>query len=163
MYLRDMIKMKYLQETLLCLYILQFVCLLIVIDEKIVKSCPLKLTHSLFVWLLRENLLTGTFFGYHVLLTGTVPLGINQIQDIEMYLSTYSSGLFPKQSWKRCVLYIQANLLKVELRASLPISHKIIFHIRLLPWLVSILLISCIYGTYCTVYTVQCKICTVNS
>ena len=130
-------------------------------EENIVKSCPLKLV-CIFVCLLRENLVIGNFSVNYLSLTGTVRLRINQIQDIEMYLSTYSSGLFPKQSWKRCVLYIQANLLKVELRASLPISHKIIFHIRLLPWLVSILLISCIYGRYCTVYTVQCNACTAN-
>ena len=47
-------------------------------DEKIAKNCPLKQVFSLLVCLLRENLLTGTFSVNHVLLTGTVPPGINQ-------------------------------------------------------------------------------------
>ena len=37
------------------------------------------------------------------------------------------------------------------------------FHIGPLPWLVSGLLSSCLFGTYCTVYTVQCNVCTDNS
>ena len=54
---------------------------------------------------------------------------------------------------------MEANSLKEELRTSLLLSHKIIFHIGPLLWLASGLLSSCIYGTYCTVYTVQGNVC----
>ena len=66
------------------------------IDELFVKICPLKLVCHLFVCLLREKLLTGTFSVNHALLSGTVPLGIYQRQEIEMYLSTYLAGLSQK-------------------------------------------------------------------
>ena len=68
-----------------------------------------------------------------------------------------------KQFLNRYVLYMEANSLKVEYRASLLLSHKTIFNISCLPRLVPGLLSSCIYGTYCTVYTVQCNVCTNKS
>ena len=54
---------------------------------------------------------------------------------------------------------MEANSLKKELRTSLLLSHKIIFHIGPLLWLSSGLLSSCTYGTYWTVYTVQGNVC----
>ena len=58
---------------------------------------------------------------------------------------------------------MEANSVKVNLRTSLLLSYKIIFHIGPLPWLISGLLNSWIYGTYCTVYTVQFKGCKADS
>ena len=49
------------------------------------------------------------------------------------------------------------------IRISPCLSHKIIFHIGPHPWLVSGLLSSYIYGTYCNVYTVQCNVSTDRS
>ena len=46
------------------------------------------------------------------------------------------------------------------IRTSPCLSHKIIFHIGPHPWLVSGLLSSHTYGTYCNVYTVQCNVST---
>ena len=43
-----------------------------------------KLLGSLFVFLSREKLLTVTFSVIHILLTGIVPLGLNQRQEIGM-------------------------------------------------------------------------------
>ena len=49
------------------------------------------------------------------------------------------------------------------IRISPCLSHKIVFHIGPHPWLVSGLLSSYIYGTYCNVYTVQCNVSTDSS
>ena len=57
---------------------------------------------------------------------------------------------------------MEANSHKVELRTSLLLSQKIIFHIGPLPLLVAGLLSSCIYGKYCT-GTLHIDICTAIS
>ena len=107
----DSTKWRSQHENLLCLYILWFVCLLIVVDKHGVKSCPLKLIWGLFDCLLRENLMKGAFSANHVLLTKTVSLGINHRQDIEMKLSTCLPTLSQKQFLIWYVLYMEANSL----------------------------------------------------
>ena len=54
-------------------------------------------------------------------------------------------------------------LLDETIRTSLFLSQKIICHIGPNPWLVSGLLSSHIYGTYCNAYTVQCNVSTDSS
>ena len=54
---------------------------------------------------------------------------------------------------------MEANSLKVELRTSLLLSHKMLFSHRSSP-------LACfrfLYGTYCSVYTVQCYVCRCSS
>ena len=65
-------------------------------DENFPKNHPLNSICSLFVCLLRENLVTGNFSLNHVLLKGTVPLGLNQRQEIWMLLITYLQKLSQK-------------------------------------------------------------------
>ena len=50
------------------------------------------------------------------------------------------------------------NLMDETIRIIPCLSHKIVFHIGPHPWLVSGLLSSYIYATYCNVYTVQCNV-----
>ena len=78
-------------------------------------------------------------------------------------MSTYLTELSLNTIFDHICMYMEANSLKVELRTSLCLSHNIIFHIGPHPWLVSGLLSSHIYGTYCNVYTVQCNVSTDSS
>ena len=55
---------------------------------------------------------------------------------------------------------MESNSPKVEIKPSLLISHKSIDHICPLSWLVSGVLNSGLYGTYCKVYSVQYNLCT---
>ena len=55
---------------------------------------------------------------------------------------------------------MESNLPKVEIEPSLPISHNSISHIYPLSWIVSGVLNSGLYGTYCKVYSVQYNLCT---
>ena len=54
---------------------------------------------------------------------------------------------------------MEANSPEVELITSRFLGHKIIVHIGPFLWFVPGVLSSCIYGTYSTVYSVQCNIC----
>ena len=58
---------------------------------------------------------------------------------------------------------MESSLLKVEIKPSLLIFHKSIPPICPLSWLISSVLKSCLYSTYCTVYNVYCNVGTVFS
>ena len=57
---------------------------------------------------------------------------------------------------------METNLPMVEIRTNV-LSYKVIIQIGLLPWLVSGLLSYGLYGTYSTVDSVQCNVCTALS
>ena len=58
---------------------------------------------------------------------------------------------------------MEAISLKVKLSTSPKPKSQTSIHIGPHPWLVSGLLSSHIYGTYCNVYTVQCNVSTDSS